>query len=310
MSEIKQEWFSKDYYKTLEVSPDATDEELTKAYRRLARKHHPDANSGDTSVAERFKEVASAYETLGDAKRRAQYDEVRAMAASGMPFGSAGPGGSHSFQFSAGSGIGDLLNEFLSGNPSNMNFGGGAGMRIPVRGHDLQARVTLTFEESIDGATLPVWVADGRKINVRVPPGITDGKQIRVRGKGSPGSDGGPHGDLYVTAGVKPHRLFGRDGNDLTLSVPVSFSEAAMGAKIMVPTYEGKPVSLRLPAGTQPGQVLRVRGRGLRLKNAKGDLLVTVEVVVPSKLNPAQRRALEAFATASNGTDLREHLQL
>ena len=321
MNEIKQEWFQKDYYKVLEVSSDASEEDISKSYRKLARKYHPDKNSGDASATERFKEITGAYDVLGDSGKRKQYDEVRRMAAQGMPFGSTGPGGSRSFQFSSGGGLGDLLDDLLRGNAQHMHFGGArtahnmpfdvgaGGADFPMKGSDLHSRLTITFEEAVEGATLPLKVgSDAKQMKVRVPPGVADGQQIRLKGKGSPSPSGGPAGDLYVTVRVRPHPLFGRDGNDLTLEVPVSLSEAALGAKVMIPTFNGSSVSLRIPSGTQSGQVLRVRGRGLRLNGKKGDLFVTVKVVVPSKLTSPQKRALEELASASNGVDLREHL--
>ena len=310
MNEVKQEWFQKDYYKILGVPSDASEDDISKSFRSLARKYHPDKNSGDSSVTERFKEITGAYDVLGDPQKRKQYDEVRRMAAQGMPFGSTGPGGSRSFQFSSGGGLGDLFNDLLGGNAQRMHFDVGApGADFPIRGSDLHSRLTITFEEAVEGATLPLKVgSDAKQMKVRVPPGVTDGQQIRLKGKGLPGSGGGGAGDLYVTVGVRPHQVFGRDGNNLTLEAPVSLSEAALGAKVMVPTFNGSSVSLRIPAGTQPGQVLRVRGRGLRLNGKKGDLLVTVKVVVPSKLTSSQKRALEQFSDASNGVDLREHL--
>ena len=260
MNEIKQEWFQKDYYKVLEVSSDASEEDISKSYRKLARKYHPDKNSGDASATERFKEITGAYDVLGDSGKRKQYDEVRRMAAQGMPFGSTGPGGSRSFQFSAGGGLGDLFDDLLRGNAQHMHFGGartahnmpfdvGAGAAdFPMKGSDLHSRLTITFEEAVEGATLPLKVgSDAKQMKVRVPPGVADGQQIRLKGKGSPSPSGGPAGDLYVTVRVRPHPLFGRDGNDLTLEVPVSLSEAALGGKVMIPTFNGSSVSPRIP---------------------------------------------------------------
>lgn len=322
MNEIKQEWFQKDYYKVLEVPSDASEEDIAKSYRNLARKYHPDKNSGDPSATERFKEITGAYDVLGDSGKRKQYDEARRLAAQGMPFGSTGPRGSQSFQFSAGGGLGDLFDDLLRGNAQRMHFGGArsaqnmpfdvgaGGADFSMKGSDLHSRLTITFEEAVEGATLPLKVgSDAKQMKVRVPPGVADGQQIRLKEKGAPPSVGGGRaGDLYVTVRVRPHPLFGRDGNDLTLEVPVSLSEAALGAKVMIPTFNGSSVSLRIPSGTQSGQILRVRGRGLRLNGKKGDLFVTVKVVVPSKLTSSQKRALEQFADASNGVDLREHL--
>ncbi|MXZ29445.1 MAG: DnaJ domain-containing protein [Acidimicrobiia bacterium] len=306
VTEIRQEWLQKDYYRVLGVSPEAPQDEITKAYRALARRLHPDRNSDDPASEERFKEVSAAYDVVGDAERRQQYDEIRRLAAGGRPFVAPGPAGAHSFQFSGAEGIGDLLtNLFGGGGP----FGGDANR--PRRGADHQTQISLSFSEAVNGVTSEVASgerSEGARSKVRIPAGVADGQRIRLRGKGGPGADGGPPGDLYVIVRVGDDPLFGRDGDHLTLTVPVSFSEAAMGARIDVPTFEGPPVALRLPAGTRSGRTLRVRGRGVQTERGSGDLLVTVEVVVPKKLNAAQRRALESFDEATKGPPPRQHL--
>jgi len=308
VNDIRQEWLRKDYYRVLGVSPDAPQDDITKAYRSLARRLHPDRNPDDARAEERFKEVSAAYDVIGDAERRAQYDEIRRLAAGGNPFTATGPGGTHSFQFSGADGLNDLLaNLFAGGGP----FGGAPGGNRPQRGPDHQAQLSLSFSEAVNGVTREVSLgerSDRRKTKVRIPAGVDDGRRIRLRGKGGAGADGGPPGDLYVIVRVGDHPLFGRDGDHLTLTVPVSFSEAASGARIAVPTFEGDPVTLRLPAGTPSGRTLRVRGRGVTTDRGTGDLLVTVEVVVPKKLNAAQRRALEEFDEATKGPPPREHL--
>ena len=308
MNDIRQEWLQKDYYRVLGVSPEASQEEITKAYRSLARSLHPDRNPDDARAEERFKEVSAAYDVIGDADKRAQYDEVRRLAAGGNPFIAPGPGGAHSFQFSGADGIGDLLANLFGGGAGAGPFGGAPGASRPQRGPDHQAQISLTFSEAVNGVTSEVALGERRTTKVRIPAGVTDGQRIRLRGKGGPGAGGGPSGDLYVIVRVGDHPLFGRDGDDLLLTVPVSFSEAALGARIAVPTFEGEPVTLRLPAGTRSGRTLRVRGRGVRTDRGTGDLLVTVEVVVPRKLNAAQRRALESFDEATKGPSPREHL--
>lgn len=312
MTEIRQEWLQKDYYRTLGVSPDASPTDVTKAYRALARQLHPDRNPDDGTAEERFKEVSAAYDVVGDADKRKQYDEIRRLAAGGGPFSATGPGGSHSFQFSGADGLGDLLANLFGGHGAHGDpFGPAGGAQRPQRGADLQAQLTLPFAEALDGTTTAVTLGDRRRseqIKVRIPPGVIDGQRIRLRGKGGPGTAGGPPGDLYVIVRVGEHPLFGRDGDNLTLTVPVSFSEAALGARLEVPTYDGDPVRVRLPAGTQSGRTLRVRGRGVQVDGRTGDLLITVEVVVPKKLNAAQRRALEDLAEAGDGHTLRQHL--
>ena len=309
MNDIRQEWLQKDYYRVLGVSPEAPQDEITKAYRSLARQLHPDRNPDDVRAEERFKEVSAAYDVIGDADKRAQYDEIRRLAAGGNPFIAPGPGGSHSFQFSGADGIGDLLANLFGGGAGP--FGGPPGANRPQRGADFQTQISLSFSEAVNGVTSEVGLgerSERRRTKVRIPAGVADGQRIRLRGKGGPGPNGGPAGDLYVIVRVGDDPLFGRDGDHLTLTVPVSFSEAALGARIAVPTFEGEPVTLRLPAGTRSGRILRVRGRGLKTDRGSGDLLVTVEVVVPKKLNAAQRRALESFDEATKGPALRDHL--
>ena len=306
MSEIRQEWLKKDYYSVLGVSPDAPESEVTKAYRSLARRLHPDHNPGDAAAEERFKEVSAAYDVIGDPGRRKQYDEVRRLAGGGNPFVGAGPAGGHSFQFSGAEGIGDLLGNLFG--PNGGPFGAPG---APRRGPDREEQISLSFSEAVHGTTRPV--ASGERpdragVKVRIPAGVADGQRIRLRGRGAAGPAGGPAGDLYVIVRVDDHPIFGRDGDNLTITVPVSIGEAAMGARIAVPTFEGEPVTLKLAAGTQPGSTLRVRGRGLPTDRGTGDLLVTVTVAVPDKLNAAQRRALKDFEEATKGRPLREHL--
>ncbi len=309
MSDIRQEWLQTDYYRALGVSPDASPADITKAYRALARRLHPDRNPDDPGAEERFKQVSAAYDVVGDATKRKQYDEIRRLAAGGNPFAAPGPGGTHSFQFSGADGIGDLLADLFGG--TGGPFGSPPGGHRPQRGPDYQAQISLSFSEAVNGTTTVLTGGNGsarEEIKVRIPPGVTDGQRIRLRGRGGPGANGGPPGDLFVIVRVGEHPHFGRDGDDLTLTVPVSVTEAALGARLEVPTFEGDPVTLRLPAGTQSGRVLRVRGRGLRTDRRTGDLLVTVEVVVPEKLNAAQRRALKELGEATKGRPLREHL--
>ncbi len=310
MNDVRQEWLHKDYYRALGVSPDASPGDITKAYRTLARQLHPDRNPDDAAAEERFKDVSAAYDVVGDADKRKQYDEVRRMAAGGIPFGPPGAGGAHSFQFSGAEGLGDLLSDLLGGQGGP--FGAPPGAHRPRRGPDHQAQLSLSFAEAVHGTTTTVTVgrrSSREQIKVRIPPGVTDGQRIRLRGKGGPGDAGGPRGDLYVIVRTGDHPLFGRDGDHLTLTVPVTFSEAALGARIEVPTFEGDPVTLRLPAGTPSGRTLRVRGAGVQVDGRVGDLLVTVDVVVPEKVNAAQRRALQEFDDATKGRPVREHLE-
>jgi molecular chaperone DnaJ len=383
----QREWFEKDYYAVLGLPKGATEKDITRAYRKLAKQHHPDANPGNKEAEEKFKDISTAYDVLGDAPKRKEYDEVRQMVASGAgnPFAGAGPGG---FNGPGGGvrwettgdmgdvgGLGDLLG----------NLFGRAGRRAgsatrqpgagPRRGGDLEAEVHLAFDDAVRGATIAVQLTGAapchtcggtgaapgtvpqpcpqcngvgtlavdqgpfsfsqicprcsgsgrvvekpcatcggsgsetrtREVKVRIPVGVADGQRVRVKGKGTTGSNGGPPGDLYVTVHVAPHPLFGRRGNDLLLRVPVTFSEAALGAEVKVPTLDGA-VPVRIPPGTASGKTLRVRGRGMpKAGGGAGDLLVTVDVVVPQALSDEQRQAVEALA-ATESANPRAHL--
>ena len=306
--DVKREWFDKDYYDVLGVSSTASEKEIQTAYRKLARELHPDANPGDTAAEERFKEVSAAYDVIGDAETRAQYDQVRQMGPGAMGGGGGFGGGPGGFTFDVGD-MGDL-SDLLGG-----MFGGGAGPfgraggPRPARGRDQEAQLRLSFDESVVGVTTSVTISGGadggtRSIKVRIPAGVEDGQRIRLKGKGGAGHNGGPAGDLYVEVLVNAHPIFGRDGKNLTLTLPVTFDEAALGADIKVPTYGGESVKLRLPAGTQQGRIFRVKGHGIET----GDLLVTVDIAVPNKLNKQQKEALAAFAEAS-GESPRAHLE-
>ena len=291
--DVKREWLETDYYKVLGVSPSASDKEITKVYRKLARKLHPDANPGDAKAEEQFKEVSAAYDVLGDGERRAQYDQVRHMGP--MNF-QAGPGG-----FTMEGDLADIFSTFTGGGRFDRGGHPFSGQTRPVRGHDLQAHLALDFAEAVSGVTTDVRLSGdtaqvGRSISVRIPTGVDNGQKIKLAGKGEPGANGGPPGDLYVTVKVNAHPVFGRQGKNLTVTVPVTFAQAALGAEISVPTFEEEPVKLRLSPGSQPGQVLRVRGRGVKTGKGTGDLLVKVALEVPTELSDEQRQALQVFA--------------
>jgi molecular chaperone DnaJ len=367
---VQREWFEKDYYATLGVSSTATPKEITSAYRKLARELHPDANPGDQVAEDRFKEVSAAYEVIGDADKRAEYDEARRMGpmaagfggqggAGGFPGGFGGPGG---MRFE-GADISDLIgNLFSRGRAGSQN----PPPTGPRRGPDIESDLHLSFDDSIRGATTTVNITSDvrctdcagsgaapgtspracpecggkgavdedqgffsfsrpcgtcggrgrvidspcstcagagavrrpRQVKVRIPQGVRDGQRIRVKGKGGAGLNGGPDGDLYVKVHVGTHPLFGRSGDNLTLTVPITYPEAALGADVAVPTAEGDVVTIRVPPGTRSGRTFRVRGRGVITSRAKGDLLITVEVAVPQNMSDGERAALEAYAAA------------
>lgn len=308
-----QDWFDKDFYKVLGVSKDVSDADLKKTYRKLARQYHPDSNQGDASAEAKFKEISEAYAVLSDAEQRAEYDQIRAMG-SGARFtaGGQGAGGFEDVfsQFSQGRGGGryasaeDFDDIFSMFGQSGGGFGSGRfgqptggfrGYGGPTRGADVTARTTIDFLTATKGETITLQGEDGRPFKVKIPAGVSDGQKIRLRGRGRPSPDGGEPGDIVVQITVRPHPVFERDGINLRVRVPVTFTEAALGATIEVPTLGGDPVKLRVAPGTPSGRVLRVKGRGVETKKGTGDLLAEVQVAVPAHLDEAAREALEKF---------------
>ena len=299
-----QDWLEKDFYTILGVSKDVSDAELKKTYRSLARKFHPDSNPGDASAEARFKEISEAYSVLSDATQRAEYDQIRAMAAGGPRFtsGGAGAGGFEDifggmFSESQGRGargadFGDLFSGLFG------QGGGYPGYREPTKGRDVISRVTLDLRTALAGTEVSLEGPSGRKITAHVPAGVKDGQKIRVRGKGHPSPDGGKPGDVIITVGVPKHPIFARDGDNLRIEVPITFAEATLGATIEVPTVEGEVVKVKVPAGTPSGKVLRVKGRGVRGGSALGDLLVELQVAVPSHLSGVAKGHLEKLFAA------------
>jgi molecular chaperone DnaJ len=287
--------YEKDFYAILGVAKSADSATIKKSYRNLARELHPDKTKGDKKLEDRFKEVSEAYEILGDEKKRAEYDEARSLYESGA-FRQQGQGGPFT---------GDFSDIFSSGGDIFSTLFGGR--RAPRKGADVRSEVSISFRESIFGKELSLRLAGGgnapTSITTRIPAGVSDGAKIRIKGRGAPG-EAGP-GDLYIIVHVEPHPIFGRKGENLTITVPVTFSEAALGADIQVPTIEGDEVTLRVSPGTQNGKTLRVKGRGVKKGVNTGDLLVTLEVQVPQRLGGAAKKALEDFAKATEDHDPR-----
>lgn len=304
-----QDWFEKDFYKTLGVSKDISDNDLKKTYRKLARKYHPDSNPGDAAAEAKFKEISEAYTVLSDKEQREEYDQIRAMGAGGARFS---PGGSGGFEdvFSGfnqgGRGRGqanfeDIFNLFggggYGGGFSQGGYGGGGyGYGGPVKGADVTARTTLDFSTAVKGETISLQAEDGKPFKVKIPAGVADGQKIRLRGRGQASPNGGEPGDIVVQISVREHPIFKREGLNLRVEVPVTYTEAALGATIEVPTLGGAPVRLKVAPGTPSGRVLRVKGRGVKTNKGTGDLLAEVQVVVPSHLDDAAKAALEAYA--------------
>ncbi|KRF08181.1 molecular chaperone DnaJ [Arthrobacter sp. Soil782] len=322
-----QDWVDKDFYKILGVPKDASDADIKKAYRKLARKHHPDQNQSTGGSDKMFKDISEAYSVLSDAEERQQYDAIRAMG-SGARFTAGGPGGpaggagfddvfGNLFGQSAGrqrtggfGGGSNLPPEFadLFGGAGGYSSGGGfPGYQAPPRkGADRTASTSISFAGSIRGTTIGLREPSGEVIDVRIPAGIRDGQKVRVRGKGQPGAAG--NGDLMVTVRVKPHSFFQRDGDNIRVHVPVTFPEATLGAQVEVPTLDGEKVTVKVPAGTPSGRTLRVKGRGVKTSKATGDLLVTIDIVVPQNLNKDAAAAVEAFSNATKDADPRVNL--
>jgi len=292
--------YEKDFYAILGVDKKASGDEIKKKYRSLAREFHPDKTKGDDALEEKFKAVSEAYDILSDSKKRAEYDEARSLFERGGfrgPMGGQGQGG-------------DLSDLFGGGSPNDIFanlFGGGGVRRGPRKGQDLQTESTITFKEAIIGTTLGLKLPgdDGKPqtITARVPAGVNDGAKIRVKGKGARG-EAGP-GDLFILLHVRPHPIFSRKGENILLTLPVTFVEATLGADIKVPTLDGEEVTVRLAPGTPNGRTLRVKGRGIKKGSVTGDLLATIEVQVPQKIEGEASEALKKFAEATASHDVR-----
>lgn len=318
-----QDWIDKDFYSILGVSKDASDADIKKAYRKLARQYHPDQNQGDAEAERKFKDITEANSVLSDPEERKQYDAIRAMG-SGARFTAGGPsaaGGSANFEdlfgdiFSGGGGrrrttystggpaggFEDLFSQFggPAGGYGGGAFGGGGFQAPPARGEDIRTETTIPFRSAVQGTTVKLRRGNGQETTVRVPPGVRDGQKLKIAGKGHTGPGGA--GDLYVTVHVRPHPFFTRvpGSDDVEVTVPVTFPEAALGATIEVPTLDGTPVKLKVPAGTSSGRRFRVKGRGVATPKGAGHLIVTVEVHVPRHLDEQAAAAVRAFAEAT-----------
>jgi curved DNA-binding protein len=311
----------KDYYQILGVNRSANDEEIKKAYRKLARKHHPDVNPGDKKAEERFKDINEAYQVLSDADKRKKYDQFGAEwqqyeRMGGRPedfdwsrYGGR-PGGGQGYtrtvspeefeqMFGGGGGFSDFF-EALFGGAMRGQRGGfegfsGGGQSRPRIGQDIEHTVEVTLEEAFHGATRSLQYEDGRRIEVKIPRGARTGSRIRYSGQGGQGAGGGTAGDLFLKVEVLPHELFQRDGDDLKVSVPVDLYTAVLGGQVEVPTLE-RNVRLTIPAETANGRVFRLRGQGMpaaREATRRGDLFVTAEVQLPGQLSDREK---ELFA--------------
>ena len=320
----------RDYYEILGVPKTASADEIKRAHRKLALKHHPDRNKNNKDAEEKFKEIQEAYDVLSDDTKRANYDQ---FGHAGV--GAAGPGSAHGpngdafdafrraqagrggagrttwrpspgvsvedfdpSQFGAGGDFGDIFEQMFGGRGGAAGFGrGGTRGRSrpePQRGQDVDHEVTLTFEQAARGTALPLQITRGpgqtETIEIKVPPGVKDGSRIRIKGRGE--QSGGEPGDLFIVTRVLPHPYFRREGLDIYLDVPLSLYEALLGAKLQVPTLDG-PVTLTIPPGTGSGAKLRIKGRGVERGSEKGDGYAVVKIIVPKGLDEEDRKLVQ-----------------
>lgn len=284
---------AEDFYKLLGVARGASKDEIKKAYRKLSRENHPDAKPDDKAAAEKFREVQNAWDVLGDDDKRAKYDQFghAAFERGGSPFQQGGPVD-----------LGDLFGGGGGFDFGNLFGGGGRRAPRPRKGQDVQASIDIAFTTAAEGGSHELSLGP-KKIDVRIPPGMTSGQAIRLRGQGHPGSHGGPDGDVLVTVRVSPHPWFRREGRNLLIDVPVTMTEAALGAKVDVPTLTDGNVTLTVPAGSSSGTKLRLRGKGIpdRKTGERGDQFVILKIAVPKELDDRSRELLEEFAERAVG---------
>ena len=324
----ENEWLSKDFYKVLGVSKDATDAEITKAYRKLARKYHPDLNK-TKEAEEKFKDISEAYDVLSNKENRQKYDAIRQFGMGGARFaGGSGQGGFDAGAFSdifgsmfgGGAGMGGNGSRIRfqtngGGNP-NLNdifsmFGGGAGgpgagsayerygaddyeQPQPENGEDRNSKISLTLRQAVKGATVSLSV-DGKKFKAHVPAGVKDGQKIKLAGKGKLGINGGKAGDLYLHVTVKPDATFSMRGHDIVMDLPVTVGQAVAGGKVEAKDIDGNPVTFKVPAGSSSGAEVKLTGLGVQRSNQPGDLIGRVQIMVPAKPGLAVKHAAKEF---------------
>lgn len=296
----------RDPYDILGVSKTASEAEIKKAFRALAKKHHPDKHAGDKDAQKKFQEISGAYDIVGDKDKRAKFDAGEIDAAGnprgfdprqgggfhGGPFGGGGgQGGARDFHFTWDNAGGETQEGFRAEDLFSDLFGGlggrgrrGGGGRGPARGEDFTVATTISFDEAIKGGTRRVMVPNGEQIDVKIPVGVKDGQQVRVKGRGGAGRNGGPAGDILIDIKVAPHPAMTRDGNDIRMDLPVSLKEAVLGGKVPVQTPGGGTVELNLPANSNTGKVLRLKGKGVApAGGTPGDLYVKLVVTLPDQ---------------------------
>lgn len=281
---------AEDLYSILGVAKMASAADITKAYRKLAKKLHPDLNPGDKAAEEKFKNIAAAYGIVGDEEKRGRYDRGE-IDASGQEvpqqrYYREYAGGAEGARYRSTSGYEDIgAFSDLFGDLFGERAGAGAGgRRFSMRGQDAQYRLDVDFLDAVNGTKTRITLPDGGTLDVTIPPGVTDGQVLRLRGKGNPGLGEGEPGDALIEIGVRPHPVFKREGNDIVVEVPITFDEAVLGGKVEVPTIGGR-VSATVPPGANTGQTLRLKGRGIKSKGATGDQLVKLSVVLPERID-------------------------
>ena len=330
----ENEWLSKDFYKVLGVSKDSTDAEITKAYRKLARKYHPDLNK-TKEAEEKFKDISEAYDVLSNKENRQKYDAIRQFGMGGARFaGGSGQGGFDAGAFSdifgsmfgggAGApGGGSRIRFQTNGGGANFNdifsmFGGGAGgpsaggpayghgssagyeQPQPENGEDRNSKIRLTFRQAVKGATVSLSV-DGKKFKTHIPAGVHDGQKIRLTGKGKPGRDGGKNGDLYLHIIVAEDPKFTLRGRDIIMALPITVGQAVNGAKVTATDIDGNEITFKVPAGSSSGAEVRIAGKGVANPHENGDLVGRVEIRVPEHLNLVAKHTAKEFDKACGG---------
>ena len=315
----ENEWLNKDFYKVLGVSKDATETDITKAYRKLARKYHPDLNK-TKEAEEKFKDISEAYDVLSNKSERQKYDAIRQFGMGGARFaGGSGAGGFDAsgfsdifgsmfgnasgmggdgsrIRFSTSGGGNPNINDIFSmfggaagrgGSPYGQSYGNAGGYSYeeapsPQRGDDRNSKISLTLRQAVKGATVSLSV-DGKKFKAHVPAGVHDGQKIKLAGKGKPGLNGGAAGDLYLHVTVKPDETFAMRDSDIIMDLPVTVGEAVSGGKVEAKDIDGNPVTFKVPAGSSSGTELRLAGLGVQRGNQPGDLIGRVQIMVPAK---------------------------
>ncbi|HSC19976.1 MAG TPA: DnaJ C-terminal domain-containing protein [Rhizomicrobium sp.] len=304
-----------DPYQILGVGKGASEAEIKKAFRSLAKKYHPDTKGGDATAQKKFQEISAAYEILGDKEKRGKFDrgeidangnargfDPRAGGFEGGPFGGRGGAGSGGFQYNWSSQDGETAEGFRAEDIFSELFGGGlgggrrGGGKRQRAGESYEVSITVSFEEAANGGTRRVYLPNGREVDVRIPGGIRDGQQVRLKGQGGPGRNGGPAGDILMSVSVAAHPFFVRDGNDLRMDLPVTLKEAVLGGKVPVPTLSGS-VQLSVPANSNSGAVLRLKGKGMPAHGHEtaGDLYVKLIVTLPERPDAELRQFCEAW---------------